>query len=701
MFITLITGNSSVADDHKIKYPKTKKIAVHENFHGTEVIDNYKWLEDSESKKVIKWIEKQNKLSLSILDKLPQRDFIARRFNELLRYDDESVPEKVLDGERIFFWRKKQDDEKWFFSTRANAEAEARVLINPNEWTPEETLDEAVPSRNGKYVAYGVAHGGDENPIFRVLEVETGKILPDTLRGWKQYVESWLPDNSGFYYSASPLKGEVPEGEENYWYSAYLHILGTPASEDKKVFYDNEHKEYWHSATVSEDGKYVVFYRGTYYQYEVYFKPVGSDEEPITINNDFNAQYNVEIINDMILIHTDFEAPRYKVYFTSVDKPGKEHWKEFIPEDPQSTLKNIKPIAGYIYATYEYNAHTQIRVYNLEGEYIRELPLPTLGSASLDGRWSQPEVWVSFSSYIYPKTAFRYDFDMDSLIIHRKFPVEVNVDNYTVEQVWYESKDGTPVSMFLVHDKNLVKNGENPVLLTGYGGFNISIKPSFSEKYLIWLESGGCIAIPNLRGGGEYGQLWHEAGMLDRKQNVFDDFIHAAEWLIDNRYTNPEKLAISGGSNGGLLVGAVTVQRPELFRVVNCAVPLLDMLTYHRFDYAKVWAEEYGSSDDPEQFKYLHAYSPYHNVVDGTAYPALVITAGERDARVDPYHARKMVARMQAANPKGKPILLLEWGSSGHGGGTTLSRKIEQMSGKWAFLMNELGMQTPETPGEK
>lgn len=678
------------------QYPQTVKIPVIDTYHGVEIIDDYRWLEDEENPEVIKWTEEQEKMTHSILDNLPQREFLIKRFNELWRYDDEGVPRKVIDGERIFFWSKKKDDEKWVYNTKENEEAEAVALLNPNEWNAEESLRGTVPSRDGKYLAFGKAHGGDENPIIRVMEVETKRILPDTLLGWKQHVSSWLPDNSGFYYSAKPLKGEVPEGEEEYWNAAYFHQLGTPADQDRKVFSHNEVKEYWHGVYISEDGEYEAYFRSLFNKNEVYFRRTGSDEPLIPLVTGFDAEYSVDYYEGKILIRTDKDAPMYKVYITDGDKPEREHWREFIPENKNDKLDYITGIDGHIYAVYQHNTYTQAKIYTLEGGYIRDLPFPTIGVGGVSGYWSKPDIWVYFSSFTYPSTTFKYDFDDDSLIVYKEFPVEIDVDDVTAEQVWYESKDGTPVSMFLVHRKDLVKDGNNPTLLTGYGGFNISIKPYFSTTKVVWLEAGGMVAIPNLRGGGEYGREWHEAGMMEKKQNVFDDFIAAAEWLIENDYTNPEKLAISGGSNGGLLVGAVTVQKPGLFKVVNCAVPLLDMVNYHTFGLANIWAEEYGSSDNPDQFEYLYKYSPYHNVVDGTDFPAMLITGSENDARVDPLHARKMVARMQEADPQGEPILLLVRKASGHGGGTTLSMQIEQSAETWAFLMHKLGMKAPE-----
>jgi prolyl oligopeptidase len=677
----------------RLDYPETKQVPVTDNYHGTEITDNYRWLENPEDPEVISWTAAQEVLTHRLIDRLPQQPWLIERFNTLRRYDGEDPPKSVIEGDRTFVYTKKKDQEKWVYNTQANADAPREVLIDPNEWEATETLAYPVPSRDGKYVAFGIAHGGDENPIYHVMVTETGEILPDSLLGWKQYVTSWLPDNSGFYYYAKPLSGQVPEGEEYYWPSAYLHKLGTPVSEDEKVFWHDEIKEYWHTVSVSEDGRYQIYERSLFNSNEVFFKPFGY-KKPIPLATGFEAEYSVDFIDGKILIKTDHEAPLYKVYITDVNRPQRKYWRELIPEREKDKLERLYGIGGRLYAIYQHNAYSQVKIFDLSGNLLREIEFPTLGTVSLSGLWSKPDVWIEFESYTYPNTIFKYDFDQDSLILHWSYPVEIDFDQYATEQVWYDSKDGTPVSMFLVHHKDLKRDGNNSTLLNGYGGFNISIRPRFSTSWVVWLETGGMVALPNLRGGGEYGREWHEAGMLERKQNVFDDFIGAAEWLIENDYTRREKLAIRGGSNGGLLVGASAVQRPDLYKAVLCLVPLLDMVNYHTFGLANIWSEEYGSSEDPEQFAYIHAYSPYHNVVDGTAYPAMLITGSENDARVVPAHARKMVARLQSADPHGEPILLLQRKASGHGGGTTLSKKIEQNAQTWAFLMDQLGMQT-------
>ena len=674
----------------KLKYPKTKRIEKIDNYHGTKVSDSYRWLEKYSDKKVQGWVKQQEALSYSIINKLPQKQKVEKRLNELWRYDERTIHWEILKGKRIFFHERKKNDEKWVYYTQEEEDAEKVELINPNKWAEDESLSFTVPSVDGKYLAFGKDKGGNENPKIYIMEIKTKKILKDSVKGWKQNRVSWLHDNSGFYYSRKPLKEEVPEDEEFYWDEVYFHKLGTPPSEDKRVFFHENTKEYYHTAEVSEDGNYVIFYRSTFGKSEVYFKKIDA-EEIIPIAEGFDADYQINIVAGKIIIKTDLGASNGKVFITEIDKPKRDNWKELVSESDDK-LYSVNTIAGNLYLEYLHKAHSKIRIFSLQGKYIKDLDLPALGSAYVYGYFSKSTVWVMFSSFLFPFTTYKYDFNKNKLNLFFKPKIKLEISKFITEQVEYKSKDGTIITMFILKNKNIEKKGDNPTLLTGYGGFDISMTPYFSAKYVAWLESGGIVAIPNLRGGGEYGKKWHEAGKLEKKQNVFDDFITATEWLISNKYTNSKKLAIYGGSNGGLLVGAVAMQKPELFRVVGCAVPLLDMLRYHKLSIANTWAVEYGSSENPEQFKYIYKYSPYHNIKEDTKYPAMFITTSENDARVDPMHALKMVAKLQEVNPNGEPILLLVRKSSGHGGGTTISKNIEQTSEEAAFLMDKVGM---------
>ncbi|MHA1660241.1 MAG: prolyl oligopeptidase family serine peptidase, partial [Promethearchaeota archaeon] len=603
-----------------LQYPKTEKIEKIDNYHGTKISDSYQWLENYSNPEVQEWIKKQEKLSHSIINKLHQKQKIEKRLNELWRYDEKTFPMQILKSKRIFFYERKKDDEKWVYYTQENEVGEKIELINPNKWKENESMSFAVPSMDGKYVAFGKDESGNENPKIYMMETQTKNILKDFVSGWKQERVSWLHDNSGFYYSRKPLKGEVSKNEEYYWDEVYFHKLNTPASDDKRIFFQDTVKEYYHTANVTEDGKYAVFYRDASGKNEVYFKRIDS-EKIIPIAEGFDAEYHVMIINEKIIIQTNLEAPNGKVFITSVKEPDKKNWKEIIPES-RDRLFSVNAISGNLYLEYLHKAHSKISIFSLEGKYIRDLILPEMGGSNIFGYFSKPDIWVRFSSFLFPYAIYKYNFDKNKLELFFKPPVKLNSSQFVTKQIEYKSKDGTIITMFLLMNKHIKKNCENPVLLTGYGGFDISMTPYFSNNYIVWMESGGMIAIPNLRGGGEYGKKWHEDGKLDKKQNTFDDFITAAEWLIDNKYTNSDKLAIYGGSNGGLLVGAVATQRPELFKVVGCAVPLLDMLRYHKLGIANTWAIEYGSSEDYEQFKFIYKYSPYHNIKENIDYPS-------------------------------------------------------------------------------
>jgi prolyl oligopeptidase len=669
------------------EYPQTPKIAVIDSLHNTEIIDEYRWLEDSNNPAVQTWLAEQESITHSIIDTLPQHEWLIERLTALWRYDDEQAPYQVLSSTRLFFWARKKEWERWAYYYREQESAPATILLNPNEWGSK-TLDFVQPSRDGKYIAFGIAEAGNEQTAVQIMDIATRTIISDSLYGLRQRSVCWLPDNKGFFYSASPLKGDVPEGEEHYWHSVYYHELGTSKSRDIKIFSDPEVKEYFHAADVSEDGRFLLLYKSMFNRNEIYLKHIDEDSI-VPLITGFDAQYYINIIDEKMIIWTDSHAPNGMAYITDVDKPERDDWKILLPEI-DDYLVSLMPIAGHLFAVYSHNAYTVIKIYTLDGIFVKDMTLPCIGNAEVIGYWSKPDIWVRFSSFTFPRTTYKYDIDNDRLIMYHKPPIDIDLSNYITEQVWYDSKDRTRISMFLIRHKNAKKNRKNAVYLTGYGGFDVSMEPYFSTTYALWLEAGGMIAIPNLRGGGEYGKTWHEAGMLEKKQNVFDDFIAAAEYLIESNYTTSDKLVISGASNGGLLVGAAAVQRPDLFKAVRCEVPLLDMIRYHKFGFANIWAEEYGSADDPEQFGYLLKYSPYHNIHDGTRYPAMLLIGSENDARCYPLHVMKMAARLQTADPHGAPILLIVRKKSGHGGGTTITELIEQQAETWAFLMAQV-----------
>lgn len=679
-------------------YPATPQIPVTNTLHGTEIIDSYQWLEDADTPEVKEWTSAQNNFTHEFLNSLPQREWLSNYFEKLWRYDDSTVPRKVLNSNRVFFKTKKADQEKWVYETKENPDAPAVVLLDPNTWEKDESLDFCAPSRDGKWLAYGIAEGGNEDPRIHIMNVETKEILPDTCRGWKQAGISWMPDNSGFFYASKPLKGTVPEKEEYFWHTVWFHTLNTPAEKDKKIFWSDDVREKWHGAHVTEDGKYILLYRGLFNQTDVFIAPLDSPEQYVPVVTNIDARFAVSCVADSLYIRTDMNAPNEIVYVTDTAHPGQEHWKVFLPEAEEKLLE-FSPINGYFFASYLHNAHSVIKIYTKDGTYVRDLPLPEPGSAGVSGYWSQPPVYLGFSSYTYMPTTYEYNIEKNTRKVIHTAPYDIEMPPCTVTQVWYPSKDGTNISMFIVHKKDIKKDSDNPTLLTGYGGFNIPMTPGFATTYATWIIQGGVLAIPNLRGGGEYGEKWHEAGMRENKQNVFDDFIAAAEYLIENKYTSPKRLVCRGGSNGGLLMGAITVQRPDLFSGIICNVPLLDMIRYHLFGIADIWSEEYGTAEQPDEFAWLYAYSPYHHVKNGVTYPAVLFIGSENDARTDPLHARKMGARMQALDDNDNPIYILIRSASGHGGGVTLSKAVAQNADIWAFLMHFAGMH-PESVSE-
>ncbi len=678
-------------------FPATEQIPVIDDLHGTLITDNYRWLEE-QSDKTDDWVNRQHAYTLSIIENLPHAAWLKRRFNELLRYDDSTVPSELIEGDRQFFWAKTKEQDKWVYFTKKNKDALPELLLDPNTWPEEKSLDITAHSRDGKYLAYGIAEKGNENPVVRIMDLNTGELLPDTLFGRKQRGISWQPHHVGFYYSAHPTEGSVPKGEEEYWNSVYYHKMGTSYTDDEKVFY-SEDKNCYHAVRVTQDGLYEIFYRTKFSKCEVFFRSLGSHESLTPLATGFDGDYTIIVFKEQLYILTDVGAPMLQIFVTEISKPERANWVTLVPERKGSKIHGFVIIEGRLYVERLENAYTRLEIYDLDGTYLKDVPLPAIGKASVSGfQEARQGVKLHFSSFLQPSETFQYDFETDQLTSIHRTPIKVDTSHFETKQVWVTSKDGTKVSMFILHNKNIILNGKNPVLLTGYGGFNNSKVPGFGSFQICWLEAGGVYAIPNLRGGGEYGKEWHEGGMKEKKQNVFDDFIAAAEYLIEESYTSSQKLAIFGGSNGGLLVGAVMTQRPELFKTVLCQAPLLDMINYHKWKIGNIWETEYGTSDDPGAFRYLFKYSPYHNVIEGTHYPATLITTGDSDARVDPCHARKMAARLQAANASDKPILLYKQEASGHTGGTTLTQSIEHSSLRCAFLMDQLEMQIPDKP---
>jgi prolyl oligopeptidase len=688
----------SAMENKPSPYPPSRKQDLTEKIHGVEVSDPYRWLEDATSAEVKDWTEKQNTYTKSVLDKLPGRQKIHDRLEALLDIGTVSAPAPVKG--RYFYIRREGKQNQPILYVREGVNGADRVLLDPNGLSKDGTvaLDWWYPSRDGKLLAYGLSKDGTEKSTLHVREVATGKDLPDAIDRTRACAVAWLPDSTGFYYTRYPAPGSVPEDEETYHRRVYFHTLGSDPAKDPEVFGKGRAKEDWPDVRLSPDGRWlVVSVSQGWSKTEVYFadrNKVATTFVPLV--EKVEALFEVTPRADRFYVHTNDGAPRYRLFQIDPLKPARAEWKEIVPEHKDRTLEGIAAVGDSLVLQYLEKAQSQLEIADRAGKPVRSVKLP--GPCSVTGlgaEWDGDELFYDFQSFTIPPTVNRCNLKTGADERWAQVKTDLRLDDYESSQVTYRSKDGTPITMFLSHKKGVKPDGKNPTLLTGYGGFNVSETPSFARSRFLFLEAGGVVAIPNLRGGGEYGEEWHKAGMLGKKQNVFDDFIAAAEWLIAAKWTNRDKLAIQGGSNGGLLMGAVLTQRPDLFRCVICQVPLLDMVRYHKFLIAKLWIPEYGSADDPEQFKWLYAYSPYHRVKPGTAYPAVLLDTAESDTRVDALHARKMTALLQAATSSDRPILLRLETKAGHGAGKPRSKMVEELTDVYSFLFWQLGVTVP------
>ncbi len=678
-------------------YPPTPTSDAIEVLHGETIADPYRWLEDGESPDTRAWTEAQNALTRSYLDAVPARARIRSRLEQLLAIGALSVPTPVRG--RYFYQRRDDRQNQPVLYLREGVRGEDRPVVDPNALDAGGTiaLDWYYPSDDGRLMAYGLSENGSEQSVLRVLDVDAGVDLPDRIPHTRAADLAWLPDGTGFYYTRYPAPGEAPEGEEHYHRAIRFHRIGTDPADDPLIFKPAE-KEHWPSVGISPDGRWLVIgVARTFDQTDLYLQDLRSGTPPVAVAKDLPASFEGEVAHGRLFLRTNLDAPTYRLYTVDPEHPARERWREIVPPRHEAVLEGVRVTASHLALSYLERASSRLRLTDHEGRQVREVALPTLGSLFGAGaEWDGSELFYGFSSYTVPPRVYRVELDTGAEELWRGVEADVDPDRFEVRQVCFRSKDRTEVTMFLVHGAGLIRNGSNPVYLTGYGGFNISMTPAFSRSLLLWLECGGVVAIPNIRGGGEYGERWHQEGMLDRKQNSFDDFIAAAEWLIAEGYTTPARLAVAGGSNGGLLMGAVLTQRPELFRAVVVQVPLLDMLRYHRFLIARLWIPEYGSAEDPAQFPWLRAYSPYHHVRAGVSYPAVLLATAESDSRVDPMHARKMAARLQAATSSSRPILLRLESRAGHGAGKPLSKVLEELTDTWAFVFSELGVDFQE-----
>ena len=693
---TLLCGGIAMAAE-KITYPASKKIDHVDDLHGTKVPDPYRWLEDDvrESKDVAAWVEAENKVTMSYLEAIPQRDAIRKRLTELWNYEKYSAPFKA--GSRYFFFKNDGLQNQSVLYKQDSLEAEPTVLIDPNAWSKDGTvaLGSTSFSDDGRYMAYSVADAGSDWNTWRILDVETGRLLEDELKWIKFSGAAWTNDNRGFFYGRydAPPPGAAFQ-KTNLNQKVYYHRVGTPQSQDVLVYKRPDEPTWGFGLRVSEDGRYLIItvWKGTNDKYRILYKdltePYGM---PIELIDHFNDEYSF-IGNDGTTFYfvTDLQASRKRV--VAIDTRNPSVVREVIPQAAE-TLAGADIIANQFVLTYLKDAKTQVKVHAMDGRLIREVQFPGIGSATgFTGKRTETETFYSFSSFATPPSIFRYDLLTGESKLLRRAAVKFNPDDYEVKQVFYTSKDGTRVPMFVAHKKGLKLDGSNPTLLYGYGGFSISLTPSFSVSRLAWMEMGGVFAMPNLRGGGEYGEEWHKAGTKLQKQNVFDDFIAAGEWLIKNNYTQPAKLGIQGGSNGGLLVGACMTQRPDLFGACLPAVGVMDMLRFHKFTAGRFWVDDYGSADNPDEFKALLAYSPYHSLKAQTRYPATLVTTADTDDRVVPGHSFKFAARLQEYHSGEAPVLIRVETRAGHGAGKPTSKLIEETADLWAFLVKNLGM---------
>jgi prolyl oligopeptidase len=669
-----------------------------DDYHGVKVADPYRWLEDLDSGETRTWVEAENNLSFAFLEGIPARAVLKERLTKLWNYEKYGVPFK--EGNRYFYTRNSGLQNQSVVYTVTALEGQPREVLDPNTLSADGTV--AVSgmevSDDGKLLAYSLSASGSDWQEWKVRDVETGKDLADDLKWVKFSGASWTPDGKGFFYS----RYDEPKNDSlkvtNYFQKVYYHKLDTRQSEDELVYERPDQKDWLFGGRVTEDGRYLIItvFQGTDVKSRVYYKDLkSSDASVVKLLDEFDASYSfVGNEGTRFWFQTDLQSPRGKVIEIDITKPARVNWKVIVPE-VKETLQAVTLVNHKLILNYLKDAYTQVKIYTTSGESIREVEFPGIGSADgFGGKAKDKETFYSFTGFTAPTTIYRYDLETGKSTIFRQPKVDFNPANYETEQVFYNSKDGTRVPMFITHKKGMKLDGNNPTYLYGYGGFNISLTPAFSVGNLVWMEMGGVYAQPNLRGGGEYGEDWHQAGMKLKKQNVFDDFIAAAEWLIKNKYTSAAKLAIGGGSNGGLLVGAALTQRPDLFGAALPAVGVMDMLRFQKFTIGWAWVSDYGSSDNAEDFKALYAYSPLHNIKAGKSYPPTMITTADHDDRVWPGHSFKFAATLQAAQAGDAPILIRIETKAGHGAGKPTSKIIEEIADHWAFLVKTLELKS-------
>jgi prolyl oligopeptidase len=684
-----VSFSISAAPPESTPPPETRVEDVVETRGGVEVHDPYRWLEDQNAPETRAWIDTQNRYSDSFFKTLPGREAISARLSELLKVDTVTVP-STRSG-RYFYSRRKADQDLPVLYVRRGAAGKEEVLVDPHSLSADHSASVSLldTTRDGTLIAYGVRQGGEDEVTVHFLDVDSHKELPDVLPRGRYSGISVTQDRKALYFSRHEKEGP----------RVYVHTMGSDSSKDEKVFGDGYGPEKGIGAFVSDDDRYLgilVSHGSAATKTEIYVRDLAKSGPIVPIVNDIEARFSPNFAGDRLYLETNWKAPKGRVLAVDLAHPEKESWKEVVAER-DVPIASVSAVGGKLFVRYLENVLAKTRIFDANGKPAGEISFPAIGTLSgMRGRWDQGEGFFTFVSFVTPTTIYRYDVAKGTRSVWAKENIQVRSVGFEVSQVSYASKDGTKIPMFLVHRKGLALDGSHPTLLTGYGGFTLSQTPAFSARAALWVEAGGVFALPNLRGGGEFGEDWHKSGMLEKKQNVFDDFIGAAEWLIAKGYTKPQRLAISGGSNGGLLVGAALTQRPDLFAAVVCSYPLLDMVRYHKFLVAGFWVPEYGSAEKPDQFSYIYAYSPYHRVRRGTSYPAVLFITGDADTRVAPLHARKMTALLQAStasDAEKRPILLHYDTKAGHSRGfnTPVSKTIEDLTDELSFLFAETG----------
>ena len=704
LFLTGMFTSAVPAPAQTLQYPAARKSDVVDDYHGTRVPDPYRWLEDPDSPESRAWIEAQNRLTAAYLAEIPARATIRQRLTKLWNYPKYGAPFRKAG--RYFFLKNDGLQNQSVLYKQASLEATPETLLDPNILSEDGTvaLSTLAVADNGRLLAYGTAASGSDWEEFRVRDVVTARDLSDHLKWIKFSGASWTKDGAGFFYSRYPEPTDKALTDVNRFQRLYYHRLGTDQAQDVLVYERPDQPDWGMNGEVTDDGRYAVLtvWLGTDRRNRVYYRDLKDPRHPritgevVRLLDDFDASYAF-VGNDGPVFYflTDLDAPRKRVIAIDTRHPERGRWRELIPQG-QDVLEGVQIIHDTFVANYMHDASSRLRLFALDGRTPKDLEFPTLGSiGSISGERKDDEMFYAFTSFLYPTTIFRYDFKSGATSVFKAPTIDFDPSRYETKQVFYTSKDGTRVPMFITYKKGLTLDGSNPTYLYGYGGFNISLTPSFSVAMLVWLEMSGVYAVPNLRGGGEYGEEWHQGGMHEKKQNVFDDFIAAAEYLIAQRYTSPAKLAIAGGSNGGLLVGAAMTQRPELFGAALPAVGVMDMLRFHKFTIGWAWVTDYGSADSAAQFPYLYKYSPLHNIRAGTRYPATLVTTADHDDRVVPGHSFKFTATLQAAQAGPQPVLIEIETKAGHGAGKPTSKVIEEQADRIAFLVRNLGMTIP------